>query len=134
MAYVTEEQIKSKVPASMLVDALDDDRDGAPDPGLLEATLQAASSAVDALVGARYAVPFATAPAAAQEAALVFACEMIFDRRQITERNPFRAQAERWRDRLALVGEGLLALQAGLEAEGAPRIGVIERCREELRR
>lgn len=110
MPYVTQARIEVRIPAPLLIQALDDDSDGVADAAVLTELLQAASDAVDALVESQYSVPFATPPAMVKEAAFIFACEMIYDRRQVAERNPFKAAADDWRQRLALVGKGEVPL------------------------
>jgi hypothetical protein len=113
MSYVTEERIRTRIPATLLNDALDDDRDGAADDGLLEEILQAASDAVDGLLSGQYRVPFAAPyPAPVREAAFVFACELIYDRRQLAEKNPFQPTAAQWRTTLGAVGRGQTRLDA----------------------
>jgi phage gp36-like protein len=110
MSYTTSEHLRSALPPQHLADALDDDRDGQPDEGLLEQVLSEASNAVDAYLAGRYTVPFAAPPAAVEEAALVFACELLYDRRQLFAENPWRGRAEFWRERLQQVGQGRLPL------------------------
>jgi phage gp36-like protein len=116
MAYTTQSQIESAIPAQHLNDALDDDRDGAADAGVLDQVIASADQAVDAYLGGLYTTPFASPPAAVQEASFIFACERIYDRRQILEKNPFRDRADAWRSRLEKIGAGKLPLDAAIEA------------------
>lgn len=115
-AYITRAQIVNKIPAPTLNDALDDDRDGAADVGLLEAIIDEASECVDALVGARYTTPFTgTIPALVERAALAFACEIIYARRPGVEKNPFKAEADTYREQLRLVAERKVAIAGATE-------------------
>jgi hypothetical protein len=81
-AYTTTAAVEGKVPGPVLTDALDDDGDGRRDEGLLEAIIQNASDGVDALICNRVATPIATPPASVRNAALWFAVEEIYGRRQ----------------------------------------------------
>jgi phage gp36-like protein len=120
VAYTTQERIQARIPAAILNDALDDDKDGAIDEDVLAEILQAASDAVDAMIGMTVTVPMTDPPAAVTESAFCFACEMIYDRRQVTEKNPYRPQADAWRKTLGLVAEGKLSLSATT----GPEIGI----------
>jgi phage gp36-like protein len=116
MAYVTRAQIETAIPSAHLNDALDDDNDGTADPGVIEEIIASASQAVDAFLAGLFSVPFSgTAPAPVAEAAFVFTCERIYERRLqgSTEGNPFKARAEFWRKRLEDIGAGKLPLDAG---------------------
>jgi phage gp36-like protein len=130
MAYTTQARIETAIPAQHLVDALDDDGDGMPDGGVLTEILASADQAVDAFLAGLFAVPFvAPAPAAVCEAAFVFACERIYDRRQILDKNPWSGRADDWRKRLEEIGSGKLALDAGLEKSFTPGAVVTETAR-----
>lgn len=82
MPYTTTAAIEAKIPAPVLNDALDDDGDGVRDDGLLDQIVMNASDAVDALICNRVSLPIATIPASVRHAALWFAIEEIFSRRQ----------------------------------------------------
>ena len=122
MPYVSQSQIETAIPAPILTDALDDDRDGVADADVLDNIIASASQAVDALLSARFTVPFAAAiPSAVKEAAFIFSCERIYDRRPgAAEKNPFKERADTWRKRLELVGAGKLPLDAASEAAFTP--------------
>jgi phage gp36-like protein len=124
MSYTTQSELSAAIPAPHLNDACDDDGDGAADAGVLDSIIAAASLAVDALLAARYAVPFTDpAPAMCREAAFVFAAELIYSRRQIAERNPFKDRADTWRDRLAKIGTGTGSLDSTLDEESGAQSG-----------
>lgn len=115
MAYVTREQVNTKVPSQVLNDALDDDGDGSEDPGLFEKIVSAASTAVDGYLQGLFLVPFPDpAPSKVQQAAFVFVCETIYQRRNVPEeKNPFTAEATWWRNHLQKVGNRELPFDAG---------------------
>lgn len=113
MAYTTQSEIETKIPANHLVNALDDDGDGNADTGILTAIIESAGNAVDAYLAGLFTVPFADpAPAPCREAAFIFSCETIYDRRQILEKNPFKDRADFWRKRLEEIGKGAIPLDA----------------------
>jgi phage gp36-like protein len=123
--YVTQSQIHTAIPAQHLNDALDDDGDGLADPGLLDAIISSASQAVDAFLAGLYTVPFADpAPAVVAEAAFVFACERIYDRRRLDaagdQANPWRARANSFRERLEKISRNQLKLDQSLDKPNTP--------------
>jgi phage gp36-like protein len=131
MAYVTRNELEAVVPASFLVDALDDDRDGAADDGLLESILEQASTECDALLGGRYRLPFSNPPAAVRAAALCLAAEAVQARRLGGDaNNPWTSRAALWRERLEKMGRGEMPLDATLEPLSA--LPSIEAGRENL--
>jgi phage gp36-like protein len=113
MKYTTQLRIQTAIPLQHLNDALDDNGDGSMDNGLLDELIESASQAVDAFLSARYPVPFSIGPGLppiCAEASFIFACERIYDRRQILEKNPYRDQADAWRQHLAKIASGELNL------------------------
>lgn len=125
MSYVTQARIETAIPAAHLRDALDDDGDGQADSGLIEEIIASASQAVDAFLAGLFTVPFADpAPAVAAEAAFVFACERIYDRRQILEKNPFAERADFWRKRLEAIGKGEIPFDASQVKPKSPGAAV----------
>ena len=126
MAYTTQSEIETKIPATHLVDALDDDGDGTADSGVLTSVIESAGNAVDAYLAGLFTVPFVTVPAPCREAAFVFACETIYDRRQIFDKNPFRDRADFWRKRLEAIGKGEIPLDASQEKAYAPGAAITE--------
>jgi phage gp36-like protein len=126
MSYCTQAQIETAIPATHLNDALDDDRDGAADADVLANIISSAEQAVDSFLAGLFAVPFITPPAPVKEAAFVFACERIYDRRQILEKNPFKDRADFWRKRLEQIGAGELPLDSATDAAFTPGAVVTE--------
>jgi len=126
VSYVTQQQIAASIPLPTLTDALDDDRDGVADAGLLDNIIAQASQSVDAYLAGIYAVPFADpAPAAVGDAAYTFACEMIYDRRAVAA-NPFKAAADGWRKRLEAIAKREQNLDASVPLAAVPGAAITE--------
>ena len=130
MAYTTQAKIQALVPAPHLIDALDDDRDGQSDDGLLDQIIANSDNAIDAYLQGLYTVPFSPVPAACAEASLVFSCEQIYSRRIDAfgrgNLNPFTARANFWRTRLEKIGNGELPLDADTAADVQPGASILE--------
>lgn len=127
MAYVTEAQIKTAIPAVHLTDALDDDRDGAADTGKLTEVIAQGSQQVDALLESRYTVPFVTVPKKVAEAAFVFVCELLYQRRGLFDKeNPWFTRAEQWRKSLEKIGNGEGQIASDEEQAYTPGAAVTE--------
>ncbi len=128
MAYVTQTEIQAKIPATVLNDALDDDGDGAADSGTLDQVISLAAQEVDGFLSGLFTVPFADpAPAKVRTAAFAFACEMIYQRRNVpADKNPYSAAAAWWRNHLQKVGNRELTLDAGTEPTNTPGAVVTE--------
>lgn len=125
MAYVTRAQVEAKIPAQLLLEALEDDGDGLEDAGLFDELVDLASQEADGLVSTIYPVPFADpAPAAIRTAAFVFTCEAVYQRRGIdADSNPWTKQANWWRNRLGKVGEGEMPIDAAEEQSSGAEYG-----------
>ena len=127
MAYTNQSKIETLIPPQHLNDALDDDRDGTADAGLLDTLIATAANAVDAYLAGLFTVPFSTPPAVVQEAALIFTCEAIYARRLAPdEKNPFTPRANVWRERLQQIGNGKLPLDAATEKAFTPGAVITE--------
>lgn len=113
MSYINRTAITATMPEDFLIEALDDDNDGAEDAGLFEAVAAEASGAVDAYLSAKFAVPFeAPLPPLVAEAAKIFFCELLHTRRgNHGEDNPFTERADLHRKMLAKAGVGAIPLQ-----------------------
>ena len=116
--YVALTDLHGKIPPAFLTQALDDDGDGAADAGLWELIASQAGDAIDGVLGQRYATPFDPAPAIVRTAALIFAAEAVYARRGVSpEQNPWKAQADATRAKLAAIGTGAEPLVPGTERE-----------------
>lgn len=128
MAYVTQVQVETKIPALVLNDALDDNGDGLADSGKLDEIIALASQEVDGYLAGLFDVPFADpAPAKVATAAFVFTCEAIYQRRSISdEKNPFAKTAAWWREHLQRVGNRELPFDAATEPAFTPGASVVD--------
>lgn len=105
--YVTLDSLRALLPAQHILEALDDDNDGAEDAGVWETIAAAAQEGVDGLLSGRFSVPFVEpVPSLVRQAAKIFAAEIIYQRRGIkADENPWTAQAKVLRTRLAELGD-----------------------------
>lgn len=128
MPYATSSDLAAEMPPSVLLSALDDDRDGVADAGLLDLILDEATDAVDAYLAGRYQVPLADPPALARRACKVFALEMICRRRELGD-NPWTKQADAFRATLAKVQSGELGLDYSTPPARNPGVALTEALR-----
>ncbi len=123
--YVTRQQVESKLPPPILIEALDDDGDGNEDAGQFDNIVATASQEVDSYLAGLYTVPFPDpAPAKVCQAALCFVLETIYGRRTTgcDPRNPssWKLQARFWRDHLQRVGNRELPFDAAFDKAFTP--------------
>ena len=99
MDYVQQSDLTGMIPPKFLTEALDDDGDG--DAGKIAAAwagvLARVTSRIDSLLGRRFALPFPDPlSAVVTDAAKVFACEILYQRRGYApENNPWTAEGKR---------------------------------------
>ena len=112
MFYVTMADLTGMIPGPFLIQALDDDSDGAADPAAWNSVAKDASDAVDGVLGGRFTVPFSNPlPAVVIAAAKLFAAEQIYARRgKSAQENPFTKQATEMRAKLEEIAKGEQAL------------------------
>lgn len=110
--YVLIADLAGLIPASFIVQALDDNEDGESDAAAWAAVLAQVHQAIDGTLGMRFPVPFAAPlPAKVSEAAGIFACELLYMRRgKSGEQNPWTARADAMRRTLERIAEGKLPL------------------------
>jgi phage gp36-like protein len=122
MSYVTQAELEVLIPAAHLVNGLDDDGDGVADAEVLAGVLAAAGRMVDAYLEGLYATPLTDPiPNLVREAALAFAAELVYARRQTPgEKNPWTGRADGWRARLKEIGEGEAPLTLANGGAAAP--------------
>lgn len=118
MPYVTQADL-AELPDDFLIEALDDDNDGAADSGAWDLVAAQAGEAVDAYLGARYEVPLESPyPPLAKQAAKVFALEILYERRgQTGDKNPAKTRAEEYRRLLRDIAQGKVPLAPELNRE-----------------
>lgn len=113
--YFTRTEIAAKVPARIMLEALDDDGDGVIDEAVWDEVAASACNEVDAPLGQRYAVPFSAAPdypVLVVAAAILFCCEALYLRRGFgdAKTNPFITRADAMRQKLDDIAAGRSAL------------------------
>jgi phage gp36-like protein len=127
MAYITRNDILTKISNSQLDQFTDDDGNGIPDSGVLDLVIDIASNAADAYVASIYETPFTDyVPAKIKDAALIFCVEMLYQRRLAPEeRNIFKSQADLWREILTKIGTGQMPLDSNVSRKVTPGFGII---------
>lgn len=121
MPYVTQADLAADIPPQFILQALDDDGDGAADPGAWDLIAQKVGNEIDAKIGGRYRVPMipdtvkypltAGFPPVIAHAAQVLAAEKLFTRRQMSgAKNPLAEEVAAVRAQLTLIGKGELPL------------------------
>ncbi len=127
MPYITRTQLEDKIPPPILLDALDDDADGQEDPGRFTSIVANASQEVDGYLAGLYEVPFADpAPKKVAAAALIFACELVYTRRDTKLPDWLQVQVKFWRDHLQKVGNAELPFDAAFPAAFTPGAAIME--------
>jgi len=117
--YITVQNLEDELGgAARLTEALDDAGSGHLDQALVNRICQRASDAVDSVLSGRYVVPLAPIPKLAVEAAIVFACEIIYNRRRqgVDEKNPYTSRANALREEL----KGIADRKKSLDAQERP--------------
>lgn len=115
MAYtVSQSELHAVVPAQVILEALDDDGDGAIDAGLWDSVCLDADRQINSRLAPRYATPVDPVPDLVIEAKKVFIAEAIYARRGVSaEANPWSDRAASMRKRLESIGAGKEELTAG---------------------
>lgn len=128
MAYITRALIETRIPAPVLLEALDDNGDGAEDPGAFDALVASADAEVDGYLAGLFTVPFgAPTPPKVVAASAAFCCETLYQRRNVpAEKNPFTRLAAWWRDHLQKVGNRELPLDAAQDKAFVPGAVITE--------
>ena len=116
MPYITRNDILTKISNSDLDQFTDDNGDGVADQGVLDLVISIASNAADVYVASIYQTPFTGyIPSKIKDAALIFAVEMMYQRRLAPEeKNIFKPQADLWREVLRTIGTGQVPLDANV--------------------
>lgn len=106
--YATRSDLDAIIPPQFIIQALDDNADGAEDDGLFAKISDAADRAVNAYLSGRYRTPFAApVPDLVAEAAKIFIAESLYARRGFeSDRNPYTSRANGLRKQLENIGNG----------------------------
>ena len=101
-------------PDTQLVSMLTDNGQIGETGGLFDQIVAMAASDVEGFLCARYAVPFtAPYPPAVIAASRAFTLWYLANRRVEDDKNPYRGNRTMWRERLADIGDGKIALDFG---------------------
>jgi hypothetical protein len=131
--YITLARLYVAVPKPLVDQALDDDGVAGVDSGRWDEVAAEVQAAIDGPLSQRYATPFAddATPAWISHAALVFAAELIYQRRGLhgDERNPWTRRADKLREQLADIAAGKAPLGGAYDREQASAIVIDQDCR-----
>lgn len=120
MAYLDLSDLNGQIPTPFLIQALDDNNDGAVDAW--DVVQEAVQEDVDALLEGRFAVPLTLnpMPKVIKRACVAFACELCYRRRGTADAdNPWKGRADSFRKILAAITAGDLKLSVAPHAEDA---------------
>lgn len=131
MPYVIQSDLDGKIPAQLLLQALDDNGDGLADDGVWDKIVVDVESAINSRLEGNYAIPLAApVPAIISEAAKVLAAEAIYLRRGLAgQQNPWVEQADAMRKRLEEIGSGKLPLTPVTTPQGPAGVVITETSR-----
>ena len=122
MAYTSLAELKKKIDESTLIQLVDDEKlkpafidddenDHADMVGRISDSITAADALIDAYCGAKYEVPFASAPQIVQEISAMLTIYNLYTRRSIREIPQVRIdQYEQAIDTLTKIGDGTISL------------------------
>ncbi|WP_414664900.1 phage protein Gp36 family protein [Horticoccus sp. 23ND18S-11] len=107
-AYIIMATLVAEVPPQFITQALDDDGDGAADPGLFDQIVSNAQTEIDGILGQRFTVPFQNPiPAIVVDAATKFVAEKLYSRRGVDgDKNPWTKKATEIRALLKAIAKG----------------------------
>ncbi len=118
--YLALTDLNGQIPPQFLVQALDDNNDGAVDAWDLVRT--AVQEDVDALLEGRFVVPLQLdpMPRVIKRACVAFACELCYRRRSVPDaENPWKGRADAFRKILMAITAGDLKLSVQPHADDA---------------
>ena len=110
MSYLSAyTDLKGLIPLDFVVQALDDDNDGAADAGLFDAVLADAEREINGFCDQRYAIPFTDPlPDLIIDAAKILVGLRLYIRRgRSGDANPLTAEAKRIRAKLQAIADGM---------------------------
>lgn len=111
--YVTLANMNARLPAAFLVQAFDDNGDGAADAGVWDDVATSVADEINGILGVRFTTPFSNPiPAPVTSAAQILAAEALYNRRGFSgeDKNPHAALAKQHRATLAKIAAGELPL------------------------
>jgi len=122
--YFVTGDLSGRIPTKFLIQALDDDKDGAADPAVISAMQADVQSDIDGRLGQRYETPFTNPlPAVVRSAAISIACEMVYKRRGVEgKNNPYSEEAAKARAKLDRIGNGKEPLEPNKKDARPPAV------------
>lgn len=131
MSYILQSDLDGKIPALLLLQALDDNGDGLADADVWDKLVVDVENAINSRLEGNYAIPLAEPiPAIISEAAKVLAAEAIYLRRGLAgDQNPWVKQADAMRKRLEEIGSGDKPLKPGTSPQGPAGVVITETSR-----
>jgi phage gp36-like protein len=128
MSYISQSDLKGKVPDQLLLQALDDNGDGLEDDGAWDQLVVDVESAINSRLEGNYAIPLADPlPAIVSEAAKILAAEAVYQRRGLSgDQNPWVKQADAMRKRLEEIGSGDKPLKPDTAPQGPAGVIITE--------
>lgn len=118
MSYVTQQELADRYGDDEILALADRNRDGTPDPGVIDQAIIDASAEIDSYLGTRYAVPIDPAPPAIKSAAADIARYRMMDDRPLEEAVKRYENAIRYLRDVA-TGKAALGIETG-QAAPAP--------------
>jgi phage gp36-like protein len=115
MGYCSKDDVLAELNGQDYVPFLDDVGTGqtADADAMLNKVISRESSKIDGRISSIYQTPVVPTPPALRDACAVFVCEALYRRRLVPgEKNPFTDEADEMRERLKLIGNGKLELDA----------------------
>ncbi len=107
---ISTSKLYKALDGDLVIALADDDGDGSPDSGVLEAALAAAEEEVRSAVARAGYQPADALPALLEDVAVTTAIERLFERRREMLPGPWRERAERARTLLRSIGDGVVPL------------------------
>lgn len=117
--YVTMSDMNARIPGDFLIQALDDNGDGAADTGVWDQVKSAVETDINGTLSKRFKTPFANpVPAFVLKCAAVFAAALLYRRRGMTDdKNPWAKEEETLKKELTAIANGDAPLSGAIERE-----------------
>lgn len=120
--YFIMADLSAELPGKFLIQALDDNKDGAEDTSVFAAIQASVKNEIDGKVGQKYDVAQfgVNPPALVKSIALVLACETLYRRRGVSDKdNPYGKRATDARAKLEAIATGKQLLYPQAKATNA---------------
>jgi phage gp36-like protein len=124
--YLTRADIDAAIPADVLLEAADLDRDGVEDPGVVDKALDDAQAEVDSYLLTRYPVPVSPVPTRLRQVSVAICVYRLLARRGLDEDGPDKVIVRDYNDAIRWlrdVGAGRAAVPVvGGDPEPTPTV------------